>query len=130
MLPLREGLPVPLAKGRCLSVSLAFLAFAAAFLAEVLLGVSLAADLLGLFPSPSALGAPPDSRRVSHWTVAFLFAEEQAITPGVPPEGEEGVEASALGCPGVPPAGLPLAVPTNLLGSTSCSNPVAVDSGE
>ena len=79
-----------------MSVSSAFLSFSAAFLAEVLLRVSLTADLLSLFPSPSALGAPPDSRRVSPWTVAFLFAEERAIAPGVLPEGEEGVEASVL----------------------------------
>ena len=67
---------------------------------------------------------------MSLWVVASLFAEELAIAPGVSPEGGEGVEASVLGCPGVPPAGLPLAVLTNLLGSNSCSTPVAVDSGE
>ena len=113
-----------------MSVSLAFLSFSAAFLAEVLLGVSLTADLLSLFPSPSALGAPPDSRRVSPWTVAFLFAEGRAIAPGVPPEGEGGVEAPVLGYPGIPPAGLPLTVLPDLLGLNSGSISVAVDSGE
>ena len=62
-------------------MSSVFLSFSAAFLAEVLLGVSLPADLLSLFPSPSALGALPDSREVSPWTVAFLFTEERAIAP-------------------------------------------------
>ena len=79
-----------------MSPSAVFLSLSAAFLAEVLLGVSLTTDLLSLFPSPSALGVPPDSRRVFPWTVAFLFAEERAIAPSVLPEGEEGVEASVL----------------------------------
>ena len=111
-------------------MSLVFLSFSAAFLAEVLLGVSLPADLLSLFPSPCALGALPDSREISPWTVAFLFTEEQVIAPGVPPEGEGRVEAPVLGCPGVPPARLPLTVLPNLLGFNSGSLSMAVDSGE
>ena len=111
-------------------MSLVFLSFSAAFLAEVLLGVSLPTDLLSLFPSPSALGAPPDSREVSPWKVAFLFTEGRAITPGVPPEGEGGVEAPVLDCPGVLPAGLLVAVLPDLLGLNSGSISLADDSGE
>ena len=62
--------------------------------------------------------------------VAFLFAEEWAIAPGVPPEGEGGVKAPVIGCPGVPPAGLPLTVLPDLLGLNSGSISMAVDSGE
>ena len=111
-------------------MSLVFLSFSATFLAEVLLGVSLPTDLLGLFPSSSALGAPPDSREVSPWTVAFLLTEGWDITPGVSPEGEGNIEAPVLGCPGVPPTGLPLAVLPDLRGLNSGSISVAVDSGE
>ena len=56
---------------------------------------------LSLFPSPCALGALPDSGEMSPWIVAFLFTEEQFIAPGVSPEGEGGVEAPVLDCPGV-----------------------------
>ena len=111
-------------------MSSVFLSFSASFLAKVLLGVSLSADFLSLFPSPCALGALPDSGEMSPWTVAFLFTEERVIAPGVPPEGEGGVEAPVLGCPGVPPAGLPLTVLPDLLGLSSGSLSMAVDSGE
>ena len=111
-------------------MSLVFLGFSATFLAEILLGVCLPTDLLGLFPSSSALGAPPDSREVSPWTVAFLFTEGWEIAPGVPPEGEGNVEAPVLGCPSVPPAGLPLAVLPDLRGLNSNSISMDVDSGE
>ena len=77
-------------------MSSVFLSFSATFLAEVLLGVSLPADLLSLFPSPCALGALPDSGEMSPWTVAFLFTEERVIAPGVSPEGEGGVKIPAL----------------------------------
>ena len=56
---------------------------------------------LSLFPSPCALGALPDSGEMSPWIVAFLFTEEWFIAPGVSPEGEGGVKAPVLDCPGV-----------------------------
>ena len=111
-------------------MSLVFLSFSATFLAEVLLRVSLSADLLSLFPSPCALGALPDSGEMFPWTVAFLFTEERVITPGVPPEGEGGVEAPVLGCPRVLPARLLVTVLPDLLGLNSGSISLVDDSGE
>ena len=85
---------------------------------------------LSLFPSPCALGALPDSGEMSPWIVAFLFTEEQFIAPGVSPEGEGGVEAPVLDCPGVLPAGLLVAVLPDLLGLNSGYISLAEDSGE
>ena len=85
---------VSLAEGVCLSASLAFLDLAVTLLAEVLLGVSLAADPLRLFPSSFSLRASPESRRDSHWTVAFLFGKELTTTSGDTLEDGEGVKGS------------------------------------
>ena len=63
--------------------------------------VFLSADFLGLFPSPCALRALPDSGKMSPWIVAFLFTEELFIAQGVSPEGEGGVEAPLIHCSGV-----------------------------
>ena len=113
-----------------MSASLVFLSLSAAFLAEVLLRVSLSADFLGLFPSPCVLGALPDSGEMSPWIMAFLFIEDRVITPGVSSEGEGGVKIPALDCPGVFPAGLLVTVLPDLLGLNSGSISLADDSGE
>ena len=111
-------------------MSLVFLSFSATFLAEVLLGMSLSAEFLGLFSPPCVLGALPDSGEMSPWIVAFLFTEERVIAPSVSSEGEGGVEIPALDCPGVFPAGHFVTVLPDLLGLNPDSISLVNDSGE
>ena len=62
--------------------------------------------------------------------VAFRFVKELATASGDSPRGGEGVEASVLGCPEVPPAEFPLAALTDLPDLSSQSTLETVDSGE
>ena len=129
-LPWRGKSSVLVARERRLSLSAVFLSLSAAFLAEVLLGVSLSADFLGLFPPPGVLGALPDSGEMFPWIVAFLFTEERVVAPDVSSEGEGVVETPALDCPGVFPAGLFVTVLYDLLELKSDSSLLVGDSGE
>ena len=89
--------------GACFPASLAFLGLTGSLLAGVLLGVSLEACLLGLFPSPSSLVAPPESWRGSLWFVAFLLVRELGSILGSTPGGGEGVGGILLGLFVAPP---------------------------
>ena len=89
--------------GVCFPASLAFLGLTGSLLAGVLLGVSLEACLLGLFPFPSSLVAPPESCRGSLWFVAFLLARELGSILGSTPGGGEGVGGILLGFLVAPP---------------------------
>ena len=61
--------------------------------------------------------------------MAFLFAKELTTTSGDTLEDGEGVEASLLGCPEVPPAEFPLDVLTAPPDLCSKSTLEAADSG-
>ena len=94
-----------------MSPSAVFLSLYAAFLAEVLLGVSLSVDLFGLFPPPGVLRVVPDSGDIFSGVVTFLFTDEGNVVSGASSGGNGDPETSALGCPGAFPAGLLGTVP-------------------
>ena len=77
-----------------------------AFLAEVLLGVSLSVNLFGLFPPPGVLRVVPDSGERFPGVVTFLFTDERVVVPDASSEGEGDLETPVLDCPGAFPAGL------------------------
>ena len=83
-----------------MSLSAVLLSLSVAFLAEVLLGVSLSVDFLGLFPPPGVLRAPLDSGERFPWVVTFLFPEECAVIPDASSEGGGELETPALDFPG------------------------------
>ena len=118
---------VLLARGRCSSPSVVLLSLSVAFLAEVLLGVSLSVDFLGLFPPPGVLRVFPDSGERFPWVVTFLFTEEHVVVPNISSESKGDLETPALDCPGAFPAGLLVTV---LSGLNSDSSPLVDGSGE
>ena len=92
------------------SPSVVLLSLSIAFLAEVLLRVSLSVNLFGLFPPPGVLRVVPDSGERFPWVVTFLFTDERVVVPHASSEGEGDLETHALGCPGAFSAGLLMTV--------------------
>ena len=82
------------------------LSLSIAFLAEVLLGVSLSIDLFGLFPPPGVLRVVPDSGERFPGVMTFLFTDERVVVPDASSEGKGDPETPALDCPGTFPARL------------------------
>ena len=94
--------------GGCLPPSVFFFGPSVAPLTEVLLGLPLSVNLLGLFPPPGVLRVAPKSRGGFPWVVTFLFPEGRLVVPDASPKGKGGLEAPLPGCTGTFPTRLPL----------------------